>query len=288
MPFDRGALSYSIYRFEIDKIVSNIKTQLYHLPAASDHFAWPLDLATQQSKTYGQLKSWWARMATDFWEDDRQRLICRLKLQIRFHNTVILLFQPSQAIQRPPESSLQLVFDSASAILRDYQALHNSHGVHHGWRTVQNIFAAGAALIYSFWTCEAVQQRAITSEVSKHLRTCSNLLSVGGEWWPSVRKALANFGSIVDLTVQKLYTRAVGPRAKQRRLTPSQLPASCRPSSANNNASLHHDDPLRGEQTHTQQDQQMLHGDIGSSSTPGTWPGDIYAESSCSCAYRVF
>lgn len=129
---------------------------------------------------------------------------------------MILLFQPSQQIPRPSQGSLQTVYDSASVILRDYELLHKNHGLHHGWRSVQNIFAAGAALVYSVWTSELVQARASPAELSRSLRSCSSLLSVGGEWWPSVKTSLASFGSVVDLTVQKLYTQ--GPAAKQARL----------------------------------------------------------------------
>lgn len=36
------------------------------------------------------------------------------------------------------------------------------------------------------------------------LRTCSNLLSIGGQWWPSVRGGKQSFDKLVDLTIKRL------------------------------------------------------------------------------------
>lgn len=35
-----------------------------------------------------------------------------------------------------------------------------------------------------------------------------SLLTIGGEWWPSAKKASVRFGSVADLTIRKLYTDA--------------------------------------------------------------------------------
>ena len=213
-------LSYTVSRFELDQIVSEIKTRLYLLPVR-DLETITVDSAASQDNILQKLLRWHDKFTSGSLGnpcslDGRQKYIWKLKLQIRYHTTMILLFQPSQQIPRPSQESLQTVYDSASVILRDYELLHKNHGLHHGWRSVQNIFAAGAALVYSVWTSELVQSRASPAELSRSLRSCSSLLSVGGEWWPSVKTSLASFGSVVDLTVQKLYTQ--GPAAKQARL----------------------------------------------------------------------
>lgn len=210
-------------RFELDQIVSEIKTRLYLLPVR-DPETNTGDSAAIQDDILKKLIRWHDKFTAGSLGnpaslDGRQKYLWKLKLQIRYHTTMILLFQPSQQIPRPSQGSLQTVYDSASVILRDYELLHKNHGLHHGWRSVQNIFAAGAALVYSVWTSDLVQSRASPAELSRSLRSCSSLLSVGGEWWPSVKTSLASFGSVVDLTVQKLYTQ--GPAAKQARLATS-------------------------------------------------------------------
>lgn len=213
-------VGYTVSRFELDQIVSEIKTRLYLLPVRDPETSTD-ESAASQDDILQKLLRWHDRFTADSLGnpislDGRQKYLWKLKLQIRYHTTMILLFQPSQQIPRPCQESLQTVYDSALVILRDYDLLHKNHGLHHGWRSVQNVFAAGAALVYSVWTSELVQSKASPAELSRSLRSCSSLLSVGGEWWPSVKTSLASFGSVVDLTVQKLYTQ--GPVAKQARL----------------------------------------------------------------------
>lgn len=208
--FASAVTRYSIHHWELDRIISDIKLLFYHLPGTSLWCSRPMDPPSQQIRIREMLASWWERASTDNFSstglDSRQRQIWRLKLKIKYHSAMVMLFQPSQILRNPGEDSLQTCFNNASCILHEYQLLYDLHGLHHGWRTVQNIFAAGATLIYSFWTSAAVRGNASTTDLSKNLRTCSSLLTVGGEWWPSVKKGQASFGSLADLTIQKLYT----------------------------------------------------------------------------------
>ncbi|KAI1357381.1 hypothetical protein F5Y08DRAFT_168382 [Xylaria arbuscula] len=212
--FTRTVELFSLHRFELDSVISEIKTRLYLLPARSPQATIPADPTRDQKTIHDSLQSWWDRVLT---RRNYLPTIWNIKLKIKFHTTMILLHQPSQTIRNPSQPSLQAVFDNASGVLQNYQILHDNHSLHYGWKGVQNIFAAGAAFIYSFWTAADVEHNADAKSLTRDLRTCLSLLSVGGEWWPSAKKSLANLGCIIDLTVQRLYTR--GTRSKQRRLT---------------------------------------------------------------------
>ncbi|KDN67521.1 hypothetical protein CSUB01_09266 [Colletotrichum sublineola] len=208
--FSAAVLQFARFQFDLDRIVSDVKVQFHHLPCDSACFALPETPEIQQTRIRDELVRWWERAAEEPFNfpglDSRQRRMWRLKLKIKYHTTMVMLFQPSQAIRNPPPESLQVCFNNAASIIQDYQTLHGLQGLHHGWRTVQNIVAAGATLIYCFWTCAAVRNNAFTVELSRSLRACSGLLAVGGEWWPSVKKGHRIFGAIVDLTIRKLYT----------------------------------------------------------------------------------
>ncbi|GJD02524.1 hypothetical protein ColKHC_11349 [Colletotrichum higginsianum] len=187
--FSAAVVKFARCQFELDRIISDIKLQLYHLPCDSAWFAPAPDPTLPQTRIKGELVGWWDRVSKEPFSfpglDNRQRRMWQLKLKIKYHTAMVMLFQPSQAVRNPPPESLHVCFDNASSILQDYQALYEMQGLHHGWRTVQNIFAAGATLIYSFWTCPMVRQTASTADLSRSLRACSGLLTVGGEWWPS-------------------------------------------------------------------------------------------------------
>ncbi|PNP76492.1 hypothetical protein FNYG_09911 [Fusarium nygamai] len=62
--------------------------------------------------------------------------------------------------------------------------------------------------------------------MSKNLRSCSSLLTIGGEWWPSARSGQASFGPVADLTMKRLYMADASNKAP--RLTLQQT-ASARP-----------------------------------------------------------
>ncbi|CAG7559051.1 unnamed protein product [Fusarium equiseti] len=209
-PFFMSAVThYSTYHFNLDRIISDIKLHLYHLPGDSSCFPWPENPTEQQNKIRETLNSWWEEASHDPFDfrslESRQREVWRLKLKIKYHTTMVLLFQPSQVIRQPTPEALQICFDSAASILDGYQRLHDLHSLHFEWRAVQNIFAAGATLIYSFWTCQSIRKKTSQTDLSRNLRSCSTLLTIGGEWWPSAKGGQTSFGSVADLTMRRLY-----------------------------------------------------------------------------------
>lgn len=236
--FQMAVLRYSSYRFRLDLVISDIKEHLYYLPSKSPQTSAPLSPDMHQDRIRLVLDAWWEETvlglaATNSGVGSRQKNTWRLKLEIKYHLALVLLYQPSQEIRNPSQDHLLQCFNSACSILDNYQALYENKALYHGWFTVQNIFAAGATLVYSFWTSPAVRRDATGVQLLRRLRTCSNLLSAGGEWWPSARKGLESFGSVVDLTIQRLYD-GDSVVSKQRRITAPGDSVSSRVSS------LHH------------------------------------------------
>lgn len=208
--FSIDVTEYSLQHYQLNRIVSDIKLHLYHLPCDSALFPWPANPGIPQLDIQKRLLIWQERRAErSFNFDHRQSHIWRMKLDIQFHTAMILLFQPSQVIRSPSEESLKTCFDNALSILDNYQLLHDLRGLHFDWKAVQNIFAAGATLIYSFWTSNLVRSTASTSDTSRSLRACSNLLAIGGEWWPSAKIGQRSLNLVVDLTMRKLYMQDV-------------------------------------------------------------------------------
>ncbi|KAF4962226.1 hypothetical protein FSARC_9678 [Fusarium sarcochroum] len=238
--FMTAVTHYSAYNFKLDRIVSDIKLHLYHLPGDSSWFPWPENPTEQQTRIKETLNSWWEDASHDPFDfsslESRQREVWKLKMKIKYHTTMVLLFQPSQVIRQPSSEALQICFDSAAGILEGYQRLHDLHSLHYGWRAVQNIFAAGATLIYSFWTSQSVRKKASQTDLTRNLRSCSTLLTIGGEWWPSAKDGQTSFGSVADLTMRRLYMEDVSNKAPrlsllssatgQPRNTPRERPES--------------------------------------------------------------
>lgn len=273
--FQMAVLTYSSYRFRLDRIISDIKEHLYYLPSKTSQSSASVSPDSHQSRIRIKLDAWWEQTAlvladTTSGVGARQKHIWRLKLEVRYHLALVLLYQPSQEIRHPSQDHLLQCFGSACSILDNYQLLYENKALYHGWFTVQNIFAAGATLVYSFWTSPAVRRDATGVQLLRRLRTCSNLLSAGGEWWPSARKGLDSFGSVVDLTIQRLYDGDGAP-SKQRRLTAPGESVSSRVSS------LHHG-TAQSDVVQATRHQNPSSSTVANLSQPWTQPYDFHQD----------
>lgn len=97
---------------------------------------------------------------------------------------------------------MSLCYHSASRRLRIYNYLNNEEHLYYSWRNIHGIFSSGATIIYCLWTSRDLQTTVPFADVLRDLRACSNLLGVGGQWWPSVRKGKESFEKVMDLTVK--------------------------------------------------------------------------------------
>lgn len=61
-------------------------------------------------------------------------------------------------------------------------------------------------MIYCLWTSNLVRKSITPAEAMRDLRTCTNLLSVGGEWWPSVKNGKESFVRAMDALLRTLET----------------------------------------------------------------------------------
>lgn len=225
---DDAVIEYTTAQFTLARIVSDIKLHLYHLPGAVPSLFDNTDPAAEQRRIQASLEAWWTTVSpADFnchHIDSTLRKIWQSNLKIKHHTTMILLHQPSQALRHPSPESLRTCFDSASVILQTYQHLQDMSGLQYGWRSIQNIFAAGATLIYSFWTSASARQHVSPTDLMRSLRICTSLLTVGGEWWPSAKKCQSSFDAVADLTIQRLFTDP--PPSKVRRRASSRRQGS--------------------------------------------------------------
>lgn len=205
--------AFSLHLLKLDPIISEIKLLFYHLPSQIDAYAWPSDHGETQKQIRQRLESWrfearaWFDAHTETVKDQEQQSYVRrydLMLQCQFFAATILLYQPSQMIPRPSEEALLTCYQCAAGRINVYNNLHNADGLIQGWRSVQGIFASGATMIYCLWSSRHVQRSIPLSESITDLRTCTNLLSVGGEYWPSVKRGKETFGRAMDALLKKL------------------------------------------------------------------------------------
>jgi len=185
---DIATLSYSIQTFKMARLVSRIKSELYRLPGK---VGFSKDYADTQNELRVELDRWLAESTSivSMTVPEMQSLRLTTKLQIHYHGAMSLLHQPSQAITHPTEDALRICFSSSTQRLHLYEVLYDSGALCHSWRTVQDMFLAGATIMYCVSISPAVRSSVSILSISKDFRACSSMLSVGGEWWPTIRKA---------------------------------------------------------------------------------------------------
>lgn len=201
---------FAIHRFKLDPIISEIKLLLYHLPSRVSAYVWPSDERSSQAIIGQKLDDWREvldKTALPPHIDDDERLEhekYKLKLTSQYYAAMVLLHQPSQAIPRPSEQSILTCYECAARRLDIYHNLYQLDSYFQSWRSVQGIFSSGATMIYCLWTSNLVRRTVPTTAVMRDLRTCTNLLSVGGEFWPSVKKGKESFSRAMDALAHKL------------------------------------------------------------------------------------
>lgn len=202
-------MTMSIRRFRLDQYITEIKLLFYHLPKQLRPLVWPNNLENHQAQIKLDLDAWLTETSliqppTDREEDKKSVEHEKLRLEILYHSAVTLLFQPSQAFRSPSPSALKQCYQSCSRKLRIYDHLSSEEQLLYNWRNIHGIFSSGATLIYCIWASPSLQATTPFAEVLRDLRTCSNLLSIGGQWWPSVRNGKGSFDKMVDLTIRQL------------------------------------------------------------------------------------
>jgi len=196
------------------KLVSIIKSEFYSLPDAFASRISPEHMLNKQQKLRADLSRWLAESTDKVMviapPDQRQRLTIKLKIQ--FHSAMCLLHQPSQAIVSLNEQAYQICFESATQRIRLFENLYEAGSLCHSWRTVQDMFLAGATMMYCVYFSPHVRGLVSLSSLARDFRTCSSMLSVGGEWWPSVREKKSSLerlaGHILEILSEKESARS--------------------------------------------------------------------------------
>ena len=235
-----GALPYSLHRFRLDRIISETKLLLYHLPTQMSSLIWPTNLQECQQRLHVELNLWNSQVSeivdSMVLVDESDRQQWHIKLEMQYFSAVVLLFQPSQVFPKPSDEALLLCFKYSGDQIQGHNRLHEQNALYPGWRSVQSIFGCGATLIYCFWTSKFVRSSAEAANLPKMLRMCSNLLSIGGEWWPSVKQGKISFERVVDVTLQKLSEKHSGSSKKRSKQPTNDWEAQSRPIPAFKNA----------------------------------------------------
>lgn len=223
--------AFAIHQFKLDPIMSEIKLLFYHLPSRVSAYVWPSDHKSSQASICQKLEEWrnaLHEIAGSSQHDDGGKLEegrNKLKLETQYYAAMVLLHQPSQAIPHPSDRSILTCYECAVERLHIYHRLYQLESYFQSWRSVQGIFSSGATMIYCLWSSSLIRRTIPNAVAMRDIRTCTNLLSIGGEFWPSVKKGKESFSRAIDALARKIdllqrqhqQDSQNGSRAKHRR-----------------------------------------------------------------------
>ncbi|KAJ5087182.1 hypothetical protein N7456_010798 [Penicillium angulare] len=201
-------LGLSMSRFQLERHVSEIKLLLYHLPTRNQSFVWPTNHPEIQANIKTKLDQWLLsvqRMDPVPEGKDEEKVkfkFEKIRLEQLYHSAMTLLFQPSQMFPSPSQEALSICYQSCSKRLQIYEAVSNQDMLYYNWRNIHGIFSSGATIMYCAWVSRDLQQTIPFEKLIRDLRTCSNHLSIGSQWWPSVRSGKESFEMMIDLIIK--------------------------------------------------------------------------------------
>jgi hypothetical protein len=187
--------------------ISRIKVLFYRL--AKPINPWPTDLAALQNQSRNDLEQWASEVPSVLLfapAELKHRLTMKLKLH--YHGAMCLLHQSSQAFVQPSDQALKICYDNAAERLRLYETLYEAGDMVYSWRTVHDIFLAGATVMYCVWICTSVRETVSMPTLAGLCRQCSSLLSVAGEWWPTIRKSKSSLERLASHTIEMVAEKS--------------------------------------------------------------------------------
>lgn len=190
------------YSFRFDQITAEIKLMLYRVVNKPDVFPWPTDVTEWQEKCHKRCDELFESLSKDLRWRSRRRSADGIaqRLELKYHQCLMLLHRPSPATPRPRAESWRACYDSASQTILIHSDMHRFSKLPHTWLTAHTIFVSGITFLYCLWVNAAVKEGTSMDEFSRIASACSALLKVLGKAWSVAADAVEKFDRLVALT----------------------------------------------------------------------------------------
>lgn len=186
-----GGVHVAISLFKLRRIESNIHHSVYRTDRQLK------ELLPKLGKHRRHLEQWRASLIASM-PTDSPRLNYPL---MQYSRALCLLIQPFLGILPSSDPYYKLCIQSAGRICQAHKKMHQSMGHGHSFATVQNVFVAGATLVYSVWT-HGKETWSVT--LADDIRACSLVLFVMSDRAPWVSKYRDAFEMLVNAAMEKL------------------------------------------------------------------------------------
>ncbi|KAK2598537.1 hypothetical protein N8I77_011944 [Diaporthe amygdali] len=190
------------YSFRFDQITAEIKLMLYRVKNKPDVFPWPTDVNEWQGKCHQRCDELVESLRNDLKWRSRRRTADGIvqRLELKYHQCLMLLHRPSPATSRPRAESWKACYNSASQTILIHSEMHRFSKMPNTWLTAHTIFVSGITFLYCLWVNAAVKEKTSMDEFNRIASACSALLKVLGKAWSVAADAVEKFDRLVSLT----------------------------------------------------------------------------------------
>ncbi|KAH8433837.1 Zn(II)2Cys6 transcription factor [Aspergillus melleus] len=196
-----------IYSLRFDRIIAEIKLMIYRVSRAPQRFPWPNDLESWQMETEKSCVALFQEI------QDRQRGraisssghlsgVVVQKLELKYHQSIMLLYRPSPQIPKPTPKAAQACFTSAMEIIRVQAELHRFANMECSWLSAHSIFVATITILYCLWTFPAVRQENSLGSCLKRAELSVQLLDSLRKTWLVAHEACQKLRRLIALTAE--------------------------------------------------------------------------------------
>ncbi|CEL11195.1 hypothetical protein ASPCAL14298 [Aspergillus calidoustus] len=214
-----------IYSLRFDRIVAEIKLMIYRVSRSPSRFPWPDgdNLATWQAEAEHACTTLIAVVQAR----QQGRPSCGpnplsgtavRRLEIKYHQCIMLLYRPSPQIPHPSLPAIQACFNSAMQIIKICAELHRFSNLECSWLTAHSIFVAAITVLYCLWTYPAVCGLRPMTECLARTETALRILSFLGQWWSVAQEPCQKLSRLIALTRE-------GPHSLMERADPMGNPS---------------------------------------------------------------
>ncbi|KAB8231324.1 transcription factor domain-containing protein [Aspergillus alliaceus] len=194
-----------VYSLRFDRIIAEIKLMLYRVSRSPSRFPWPTDVSAWQQEAQRAC----IVLLKEVQDQQPGRLprgsgplsgVTVQRLELKYHQCIMLLYRPSPQILRPSLNAIQACFTSAMKTIAIHADLHRFSNMECSWLSAHSIFVASITVLYCVWTTPAVRGTTPMDVCIKRAEVALQLLSFLGQTWTVAQEAGQKLAKLINST----------------------------------------------------------------------------------------
>lgn len=189
------------FSFRFDRIVAETKLMLHRVCQSPNRFPWPTNFGDWQADVHKNCTCLLDEVYAEFDRIDvaeSSNEIVIPFLELKYHQTIMLLYRPSPSIPRPSALALRFCFESAMETIRIYSMLHHSACLTSSWLDAHTTFIAGITICYSLWMSPQIRQVTPAKLFAYYTNMTKQLLEVFSKNWSVAYSACQKFEALAE------------------------------------------------------------------------------------------